>query len=110
MKFSIAVITLLTAGFIQSAVGLKCTSGCAACWKDNNNNGLDTKISCNNSDCGDKCPSGYSRMHCAETARCQCYKDPRGYPTADCGLFGPCACGTNSPNENLTKCNNGGCL
>ncbi|KIM49689.1 hypothetical protein M413DRAFT_407945 [Hebeloma cylindrosporum] len=70
MKFSIAIFALLTAGFVQTAVGISCGSKCAACWLDNNSDGVDTKFSCNGSDCGDNCPAGYSGIHCADSARC----------------------------------------
>lgn len=75
MKFSIALSMLLASGFIQTAVGIKCDSGCAACWKDNDSNGVDIKLSCGGGNlaagqCGDKCPTGYGRIHCAKAARC----------------------------------------
>jgi hypothetical protein len=54
---------------IQMAAGLRCNSGCAACWLDNNNDGVDTKFTCVG-DCGDVCPTGYNGIHCARVDRC----------------------------------------
>jgi len=55
---------------IQTTMGLACgTTKCAACWLDNNSNGVDIKMTCNG-ECP-KCPSGYSRQHCAEERRCR---------------------------------------
>ena len=52
-------------------LGLKCSSGCAACWKDNDPNGVDTKFSCSfTGDCGSTCPPGYNGIHCANYSRC----------------------------------------
>ena len=45
------------------AAGLKCSSGCAACWLDNNNDGEDTKFTCTGDEgvhCGDVCPTGHN--------------------------------------------------
>ncbi|KAF8427365.1 hypothetical protein EV426DRAFT_374569 [Tirmania nivea] len=79
-------VALVAAGIIQIAAGLKCRSGCAACWKDGAS-GVDIKFSCNDGHCGDSCPAGYSRIHCAKEARCQC-------KIGDvCPIYGPCWCG-----------------
>ncbi|KIK06049.1 hypothetical protein K443DRAFT_674614 [Laccaria amethystina LaAM-08-1] len=91
MKFSMALSMLLASGFIQTAVGLKCSSGCAACWQDNNSNGADIKIRCGGNmgenECGNNCPTGYSGLHCANASRCVC-EDGN-----NCSELGPCQCG-----------------
>ena len=66
-------MSFLATGFTQMAVGLECSSGYAACWLDNNANGVDTKISCGGiygTICGDVCPIGYYSIHCAKIDRC----------------------------------------
>jgi len=70
---SVTLGLLLAAGFIQTAAGLQCDSECAACWKTGDTNGADIKLSCSDGSghCGDKCPNGYERMHCATRGRCQ---------------------------------------
>ena len=68
----VANCLLIAAGLIQTAVGLNCASACAACWKDGSTTGEDIKISCSgNGYCGNKCPQGYSDMHCAKSLRCE---------------------------------------
>ncbi|KIJ93808.1 hypothetical protein K443DRAFT_111474, partial [Laccaria amethystina LaAM-08-1] len=61
-----------------------CKSGCAACWLDNNGDGVDTKFTCPGHQyprlgiqilrppcqCGDACPTGYNGIHCAAIERC----------------------------------------
>jgi len=70
--FFAATRSLLAAGLIKTTVGLQCGSSCAACWKDDDPNGADIKISCSsvNGYCGDKCPKWYHDLHCAKYARC----------------------------------------
>jgi len=62
------------ASFIHTTVvdGLVCEDLCAACWKDGDPNGVDIKMRCEarNKGCAKNCPSGYSRMHCAQYKRC----------------------------------------
>lgn len=71
MKLYLQVAFVLTATFVYMplVLGLTCTTGCAACWKDGQP-GLDTKFSCPDSNCAANCPLGFSNMHCAETKRC----------------------------------------
>lgn len=59
---------VFAAGIIQTAVGLQCGTGCAACWKDGQP-GLDVKMLCSR-ECDDFCPQGYSGKHCASDNRC----------------------------------------
>jgi len=66
---SVALGIFFTTGFIQTTMGLTCGTDCAACWLDNNSNGVDIKMICDG-ECP-KCPSGYSRQHCAEERRCR---------------------------------------
>ena len=71
--YAVAASMFFANGVIQMAAGLKCYSGCAACWLDNNNDGVDTKFTCNGDKgmyCSDVCPSGYNGIHCAEMRRC----------------------------------------
>jgi hypothetical protein len=71
--YAVAISIFFANGVIQMAVGLKCSSGCAACWLDNNNDGEDTKFTCtgdNGVHCGDVCPTGYHGIHCAKIERC----------------------------------------
>ena len=71
--YPVAVSMFFANSVIQMAMGLICDSGCAACWLDNNNNGVDTKFSCtarHMDHCGDVCPAGYNGIHCAKSARC----------------------------------------
>lgn len=65
---SVALSLFVVAGFIQTAVGW-CPDDCAACWLNNNSNGVDIKLICRG-DCPDNCPSGYHGMHCANKRRC----------------------------------------
>jgi hypothetical protein len=44
--FPSVLSTFLAAGFIQTALGLKCNSGCTACWLKYNANGVNTKFAC----------------------------------------------------------------
>ena len=71
MKIIAFAIYLVATCFIQTVAGLHCDSRRAACWKDGSP-GVDTKFNCNYStgDCGEKCPPGYSGIHCAEHVRC----------------------------------------
>ena len=71
--YSVAVSMFFANSVIQMAAGLKCSSGCAACWLDNNSNGVDTKFTCTGDQgvhCGGACPSGYNGIHCADIDRC----------------------------------------
>jgi hypothetical protein len=71
--YALAVGMFFANGVIQMAAGLKCNSGCAACWLDNNSDGVDTKFICtgdNGVHCGDACPTGYNGIHCAKIERC----------------------------------------
>jgi hypothetical protein len=71
--YAVAISIFFAAGVIQMAAAIKCGDGCAACWKDNNNDGEDTKFSCTGEDgvhCGDVCPPGYHGIHCANIERC----------------------------------------
>ena len=73
---SIALRLVFVAGLIQRAAGLSCTTGnCAACWKIDSP-GIDIKMPCPRGDCGKTCPSGYDRIHCAKTERCEYEVDP----------------------------------
>ena len=69
--YAVAVSMFFANSVILMAAGIQCSSGCAACWLDNNPDGVDTKFSCNGGDCGDVCPSGYNGIHCARFGRCQ---------------------------------------
>jgi hypothetical protein len=66
-----AVSLFFAASFVQTAAGLQCSSGCSACWLDNDKTGVDTKLLCNNVtlEC-DSCPAGYHGQHCAQYRRC----------------------------------------
>lgn len=75
MKLYQGAAFVVTAHYIHTAVALYCSSSCAACWKDNNKDGVDIKFWCTKGECGTACPQGYSRMHCANKARCV-YVDP----------------------------------
>lgn len=73
MKLYLRVALVIIASLTHMALvlGKKCDSRCAACWKDNNNDGVDIKFTCGSDyNCGDSCPSGYSRLHCAKWERC----------------------------------------
>ena len=68
---SVALSLFFAAGFLQTTVGLKCNSYCAACWLDNNDTGVDLKIACSDDKvCIAACPSGYHGLHCATYRRC----------------------------------------
>lgn len=75
MKFYLPATLVVAATFTHMALvsGLSCDSGCAACWKIGSP-GIDTKILCpdngNKKECGNSCPSGYNRLHCANWYRC----------------------------------------
>ena len=71
MKLFLQTSLIITATLthITTVLGLKCDSYCAACWKDGSP-GVDTKFACNSGHCGDKCPTGYSGIHCATALRC----------------------------------------
>jgi hypothetical protein len=71
--YAVAVSMFFANGIIQMAAGLDCSSSCAACWLDNNNDGVDTKFTCTGNGgvgCGDVCPTGYNGIHCAKSERC----------------------------------------
>ena len=71
--YSVAASIFFANGVIQMAAGLKCDTSCAACWLDNNSDGVDTKFLCTGDHgvhCGDLCPTGYSGIHCAKIERC----------------------------------------
>ena len=70
MKMHHGVTLIGTASYIHMIVALRCSSSCAACWKDNDSNGVDIKFWCTRGNCGTACPTGYSRIHCANKARC----------------------------------------
>lgn len=67
MRLGLWISLVITASSLMSGK-LKCDTKCAACWKDGDLNGADTKMHCKS--CKGTCPSGYSRMHCAKEARC----------------------------------------
>ena len=71
--YLVASSIFFASGVIQMAAGLKCDTSCAACWLDNNSDGVDTKFLCTGDHgvhCGDLCPTGYSGIHCAKIERC----------------------------------------
>ncbi|KIK02277.1 hypothetical protein K443DRAFT_677788 [Laccaria amethystina LaAM-08-1] len=88
--YRLAVSIFFANNVIQMAAGLQCNSGCAACWLDNNNDGVDTKFTCTGGDCGDVCPTGYNGIHCARLERCLCAPGLE----LSCRVFGPCQCGS----------------
>ncbi|KIJ92086.1 hypothetical protein K443DRAFT_459179 [Laccaria amethystina LaAM-08-1] len=93
--YAVAISIFFAASVIQMAAAIKCGDGCAACWKDNNNDGEDTKFSCTGEDgvhCGDVCPPGYHGIHCANIERCICGT------LQSCHKFGPCQCGSTRSN------------
>jgi len=106
------------------AVGIRCPSSCAACWKTGSF-GIDIKLYCDQGDCGATCPSGYDSMHCAKRARCRyvdLFKLQRGDEVLtkcsnscqepNCGDLGPCVCGTETDKYDQTTCKRaalGGC-
>jgi hypothetical protein len=49
---SIALSLVFTASFIQNAEGLRCKSGCAACFKIGTTIGEDIKLLCETAECG----------------------------------------------------------
>ena len=67
LQVSLSIMATFT--HMVLVLGLKCSSGCAACWKDNDLSGTDTKFSCSG-DCGSTCPPGYHGIHCAKYSRC----------------------------------------
>ncbi len=67
--YSVILGFVFATGIIQTAVGLQCGTGCAACWKDGQP-GVDTKMLCAGGKCNDFCPKGYSGKHCAADDRC----------------------------------------
>ncbi len=68
---SVTLSLTLAAAFIQKVVGLNCyPSDCSACWKDGSP-GVDIKMSCKSSECGESCPDGYHDLHCAKSQRCK---------------------------------------
>ena len=69
----VALFILAASMHIALVQGIKCSSNCAACWKDNDTDGVDTKFICNGreGDCGDTCPPGYHGIHCAGWERCE---------------------------------------
>ena len=73
LSYPVAASIFFANGVIQMAAGLKCDTGCAACWKDNNSDGVDTKFACGGDKgehCNDVCPTGYNGIHCAAVERC----------------------------------------
>ncbi|KIJ93433.1 hypothetical protein K443DRAFT_397621 [Laccaria amethystina LaAM-08-1] len=71
--YTVAISMFFANAVIQMAAGLICNDNCAACWLDNNADGVDTKFSCTGNEyvhCGDVCPPGYNGIHCAESKRC----------------------------------------
>ena len=62
-------VTLAIMTHTALVFGLKCSSDCAACWKDNTP-GVDIKWACDDQQCGDACPAGYNSPHCATKRRC----------------------------------------
>lgn len=71
MKLSLA--TWVVVNSIHMVAGISCGSGCAACWKDGDQNGADVKFACygDREGCGSRCPDGYSGIHCAKSSRCE---------------------------------------
>ena len=69
----VALVTTATFTYMAPVLGLTltCDSNCAACWKDGDTTGADTKFTCNNNDCGATCPAGYNDIHCAKYYRCK---------------------------------------
>ncbi|KIK02858.1 hypothetical protein K443DRAFT_677196 [Laccaria amethystina LaAM-08-1] len=104
--YAVAVSMFFANGIIQMAAGLDCSSSCAACWLDNNNDGVDTKFTCTGNGgvgCGDVCPTGYNGIHCAKSERCVCVSTQ----ATDCDEFGPCQCGafrTNARSYSYLSC------
>ena len=75
MRMYLVVALVVMASFIpvgawRKAPGLWCHSDCAACWKDNDPNGVDIKFTCDDEICGWTCPDGYHGLHCAKNGRC----------------------------------------
>jgi len=71
MKLHLGIALVVNAaGFIYTTTGLRCGSDCAACWKDGDPDGVDTKFSCSDKECGSVCPPGYHGIHCAKNSRC----------------------------------------
>ena len=73
MKTLSVILGFVFATGIQTAVGLRCGTGCAACWKDGSPaTGIDTTMLCNDGgrSCDDSCPKGYGSKHCASDDRC----------------------------------------
>ena len=71
--YIIQVALVITAALGHLALlvsGISCGSACAACWKNDDNNGVDTKFFCKLGRCGDACPDGYHGIHCARFSRC----------------------------------------
>lgn len=70
---SIALGLFFASSFIQTAKGFNCDSGCSACWKNNNADGVDVKIACDEDtgQCNTPCPDGYNGLHCAKSERCR---------------------------------------
>jgi hypothetical protein len=69
---SIAFSLVFAGGFIQTAAGITCPSGCVACWKIGSP-GIDIKMGATPTPtliAGDECPSGYEGIHCASSRRC----------------------------------------
>ena len=71
MRYLQVVLVITTTTVTHMVKGLQCDSNCAACWKNGDERGADTKFSCNNSDCGSTCPEGYGWIHCAMSERCR---------------------------------------
>ncbi|KIK00785.1 hypothetical protein K443DRAFT_678974 [Laccaria amethystina LaAM-08-1] len=97
--YPVAICMFFANNAIQMAAGLHCNSGCAACWLDNNDDGVDTKFECIG-ECGDVCPAGYNGIHCATFNRCLCSPD-QAY---SCHIFGPCQCGSYTLTSGYVAC------
>ncbi|KAF8427086.1 hypothetical protein EV426DRAFT_591587, partial [Tirmania nivea] len=88
MNMYLGIFLVLTARCITTVAGIKCSSYCAACWKDGEP-GVDIKFHLDHQKAADWCPPGYHGIHCAKAARCVC-----DYPkkASECKIFGPCIC------------------
>ncbi|KAF8451419.1 hypothetical protein BGX38DRAFT_489744 [Terfezia claveryi] len=99
MKLYLGIAFIVVASFIPPAapLGLQCNTGCAACWKDGSP-GVDIKFACGFTSCGRTCPQGYSGIHCANSARCECWPEDD-----NCTFIGPCWCGED-PDATHRRC------
>lgn len=69
MKLYVTLVIIASFTHTVLVSGKKCDSYCAACWSSTEA-GVDIKFTCGNGHCGNSCPSGYERLHCATAARC----------------------------------------